>query len=85
MSAGGGQQRRLRDANMVLLRLVAFILLAAAWYFTPAADIDHKITLNHILYKVGIGTRCGEGKPHPDDGPDSYCSFPWAEMVVEDL
>ncbi|XP_035985887.1 protein eva-1-like [Fundulus heteroclitus] len=87
---------------MVALRLVAFSLLAAVFYFTPAAegevvyaclnetvhmacDVDHKITLKHILYKVGIGTRCGEGKPHPEDGPDNYCSFPWAEMVVEDL
>uniref|UniRef100_A0A1A7ZRM7 SUEL-type lectin domain-containing protein n=1 Tax=Nothobranchius furzeri TaxID=105023 RepID=A0A1A7ZRM7_NOTFU len=50
-----------------------------------SCDVDHKITLNHILYKVGIGTRCGEGKRHPDDGPDQFCSFPWAEMVVEDL
>ncbi|XP_071340166.1 L-rhamnose-binding lectin ELEL-1-like [Trachinotus anak] len=87
---------------MVPLRLVAFGLLAAAWYFTRAAEgevvyachndtaemsceVGTKINLEHILYKVGVGTRCGEGKPHPDDGPDTYCSFPWAEMVVEDL
>lgn len=44
-----------------------------------------KIKLEHILYKVGVGTRCGEGKRHPEDGPDNYCTFPWAEMVVEDL
>lgn len=48
-------------------------------------DVGSKIKLEHILYKVGVGTRCGEGKRHPDDGPDNYCSFPWAEMVVEDL
>ncbi|XP_077456183.1 protein eva-1 homolog C-like isoform X1 [Stigmatopora argus] len=44
-----------------------------------------KIRLEHILYKVGVGTRCGEGKRHPDDGEGIFCSFPWAEMVVEDL
>lgn len=49
------------------------------------ADGGSQIHLNHILYKVGVGTRCGEGKKHPDDGPDAFCSFPWAEMVVEDL
>ncbi|KAI9543763.1 hypothetical protein NQZ68_008811 [Dissostichus eleginoides] len=93
---------RLRDANMVPLRLVAFGLLAAACYFTRAAegeviyaclnetaeiscDVGAKIKLDHILYKVGVGTRCGEGKAQPDDGPDTYCSFPWSEMVVEDL
>ncbi|XP_071778475.1 L-rhamnose-binding lectin ELEL-1-like [Centroberyx gerrardi] len=86
---------------MVAMRLVAFGLLAAAWYFTGAegevvyachndtvemsCEVGSKIKLNHILYKVGVGTRCGEGKRHPDDGPDTYCSFPWAEMVVEDL
>ena len=48
-------------------------------------DVGSKINLEHILYKVGVGTRCGEGKRQPDDGPDTYCSFPWAEMVVEDL
>ncbi|XP_034728716.1 L-rhamnose-binding lectin SML-like [Etheostoma cragini] len=87
---------------MVPLRLVAFGVLAAAWYFTRIAEgeviyacfnqtakmsceVGTKIKLDHILYKVGVGTRCGEGKPYPDDGPDTYCSFPWAEMVVEDL
>ncbi|KAG8012250.1 hypothetical protein GBF38_004789 [Nibea albiflora] len=84
-AAGGRQKRTLRDANMVPLRLVAFALLAAAWYLTRAAEVGSKIKLEHILYKVGVGTRCGEGKRHPDDGPDTYCSFPWAEMVVEDL
>lgn len=49
------------------------------------ADGGNQIHLNYILYKVGVGTRCGEGKQHPDDGPDTFCSFPWAEMVVEDL
>lgn len=48
-------------------------------------DVGSKIQLEHILYKVGVGTRCGEGKAHPDDGADTFCSFPWAEMVVEDL
>ncbi|KAF7661626.1 hypothetical protein LDENG_00257330, partial [Lucifuga dentata] len=48
-------------------------------------DVGSEIRLDHILYKVGVGTRCGEGKRYPDDGPDTYCSFPWAEMVVEDL
>ncbi|KAK0149527.1 Latrophilin Cirl [Merluccius polli] len=48
-------------------------------------EVGSKIKLNHILYKVGVGTRCGEGKRHPDDGPGIYCTFPWAEMVVEDL
>lgn len=48
-------------------------------------DVGSKIKLEHILYKVGVGTRCGEGKAHPDDGPDTFCTFPWAEMVVEDL
>merc|ERR1712189_4098 len=93
LSAGG---------DMVPLRLVAFGLLAAAWYLTRAAEgeviyachndtaemsceVGSKIKLEHILYKVGVGTRCGEGKSQPDDGPDNYCSFPWAEMVVEDL
>jgi len=87
--------------NMYTMRLAAFTLLAAAWYFTSAegvviytchndtaeinCDVGSKIKLNHILYKVGVGTRCGEGKRHPEDGPDNYCSFPWAEMVVEDL
>ncbi|KAG7490162.1 L-rhamnose-binding lectin SML-like [Solea senegalensis] len=96
------EERSLRDNKMVPLRLVAFGLLAAAWYFTRATegeviyaclndtaemscDVGSKINLEHILYKVGVGTRCGEGKRHPDDGPDNYCSFPWAEMVVEDL
>ncbi|GLD68436.1 uncharacterized protein AKAME5_001974900 [Lates japonicus] len=91
-----------RDANMVALRLVAFTLLAAAWYLTGAAEgeviyaclndtakmsceVGTKINLEHILYKVGVGTRCGEGKRHPEDGPDTFCTFPWAEMVVEDL
>ncbi|XP_004072876.1 protein eva-1-like [Oryzias latipes] len=50
-----------------------------------SCDGGSQIHLNHILYKVGVGTRCGEGKKHPDDGPDAFCSFPWAEMVVEDL
>nr|XP_046242564.1 L-rhamnose-binding lectin CSL1-like isoform X2 [Scatophagus argus] len=50
-----------------------------------SCGVGSNIKLEHILYKVGVGTRCGEGKPHPDDGPDNYCSFPWAEMVVEDL
>ncbi|KAK2901586.1 L-rhamnose-binding lectin ELEL-1-like isoform X1 [Channa argus] len=50
-----------------------------------SCDVGTKIKLGHILYKVGMGTRCGEGKPHPDDGHNQYCSFPWAEMVVEDL
>nr|XP_057927309.1 protein eva-1-like [Doryrhamphus excisus]XP_057927310.1 protein eva-1-like [Doryrhamphus excisus] len=50
-----------------------------------SCEVGTKMKLNHILYKVGVGTRCGEGKRHPDDGPDNYCSFPWAEMVVEDL
>merc|ERR1711980_57420 len=102
LSAGGGQKRRLRDANMVPLRLVTFGLLAAVWCLTRAAegdviyaclndtavmscDVGSKIKLEHILYKVGVGTRCGEGKRYPDDGPDNFCSFPWAEMVVEDL
>lgn len=53
------------------------------WLSPP--DVGSKIKLEHILYKVGVGTRCGEGKRHPDDGPDNYCTFPWAEMVVEDL
>lgn len=48
-------------------------------------DVGSKIQLEHILYKVGVGTRCGEGKRHPDDGPDAFCTFPWSEMVVEDL
>ncbi|XP_074527068.1 protein eva-1 homolog C-like [Halichoeres trimaculatus] len=85
---------------MVPLRLLAFGLLAAAWFLTPAAegeviyachnetaeiscDVGSKIKLEHILYKVGVGTRCGEGKAQPEDG--IYCTFPWAEMVVEDL
>lgn len=51
----------------------------------PPADVGRKIKLQHILYKVGVGTRCGQGKAQPDDGPDTFCSFPWAEMVVEDL
>ncbi|KAM7391016.1 hypothetical protein PAMP_021734 [Pampus punctatissimus] len=50
-----------------------------------SCEVGSKIKLEHILYKVGVGTRCGEGKVHPDDGPDTYCTFPWAEMVVEDL
>ncbi|KAM9743275.1 uncharacterized protein ACNS7B_010831 [Menidia menidia] len=50
-----------------------------------SCDVGSKINLDHILYKVGVGTRCGEGKAHPEDGPGSFCSFPWAEMVVEDL
>ncbi|TWW60900.1 hypothetical protein D4764_05G0009900 [Takifugu flavidus] len=50
-----------------------------------SCDVGSKIKLEHILYKVGVGTRCGEGKAHPDDGPDTFCNFPWAEMVVEDL
>ncbi|XP_068167882.1 L-rhamnose-binding lectin ELEL-1-like [Antennarius striatus] len=50
-----------------------------------SCDVGSKIQLEHILYKVGVGTRCGEGKSQPDDGPDVYCTFPWAEMVVEDL
>ncbi|XP_072242993.1 L-rhamnose-binding lectin ELEL-1-like [Leuresthes tenuis] len=102
MPAGGATKRRLRDGNMVPVRLVAFGLLAAAWCFTRvvegevvyaclndtvhmSCDAGSKINLDHILYKVGVGTRCGEGKQHPDDGPDIFCSFPWAEMVVEDL
>jgi len=87
--------------NMYTMRLAAFTLLAAAWYFTSTegvviyachndtaeinCDLGSKIKLDHILYKVGVGTRCGEGKRHPEDGPDNYCSFPWSEMVVEDL
>ncbi|XP_028314001.1 latrophilin-like protein 1 [Gouania willdenowi] len=50
-----------------------------------SCDVGTSISLEHILYKVGVGTRCGEGKRHPDDGEGVYCSFPWAEMVVEDL
>ncbi|XP_062418628.1 L-rhamnose-binding lectin SML-like [Pungitius pungitius] len=50
-----------------------------------SCDLGAKIQLDHILYKVGVGTRCGEGKRFPDDGPETFCSFPWAEMVVEDL
>lgn len=57
---------------------------AVTLWFSPP-DVGSKIKLEHILYKVGVGTRCGEGKRHPDDGPDNYCAFPWAEMVVEDL
>ncbi|CAL8333664.1 unnamed protein product [Arctogadus glacialis] len=83
------------------MRLLAFCVLAAAWYFTASegeviyschnetaelkCEVGSKIMLNHILYKVGVGTRCGEGKRHPEDGPGSYCTFPWAELVVEDL
>lgn len=48
-------------------------------------DVGRTIKLEHILYKVGVGTRCGEGKVHPDDGPGAFCNFPWAERVVEDL
>ncbi|XP_061880134.1 protein eva-1-like [Entelurus aequoreus] len=50
-----------------------------------SCEVGSKMKLHHILYKVGVGTRCGEGKHHPDDGPDTFCSFPWADMVVEDL
>ncbi|XP_061625258.1 L-rhamnose-binding lectin CSL1-like [Phyllopteryx taeniolatus] len=50
-----------------------------------SCESGFKIHLDHILYKVGVGTRCGEGKHHPDDGEGVFCSFPWAEMVVEDL
>lgn len=56
------------------------------WVPSPLSpDVGSKIKLEHILYKVGVGTRCGEGKAQPDDGPDTFCNFPWAEMVVEDL
>lgn len=48
-------------------------------------DVGSKIKLEHILYKVGVGTRCGEGKAQPADGVNTFCTFPWAEMVVEDL
>lgn len=48
-------------------------------------EVGSKINLDYILYKVGVGTRCGEGKRYPDDGPDNFCTFPWSEMVVEDL
>ncbi|KAG7282393.1 hypothetical protein CRUP_029714 [Coryphaenoides rupestris] len=54
-------------------------------YVAEAGDVGSKIQLNYILYKVGVGTRCGEGKRHPDDGPGVYCKFPHSEMVVEDL
>ncbi|XP_077377983.1 D-galactoside-specific lectin-like isoform X1 [Festucalex cinctus] len=50
-----------------------------------SCESGFKIHLEYILYKVGVATRCGEGKRHPDDGEGVFCSFPWAEMVVEDL
>ncbi|KAJ3603653.1 hypothetical protein NHX12_028398 [Muraenolepis orangiensis] len=97
----GSPWTRERNTMVPATRLLAACLLATAWYFTATegvvlytchndtaeleCEVGSKIQLHHILYKVGVGTRCGEGKRHPEDGPGIFCTFPWAEMVVEDL
>ncbi|XP_077571478.1 uncharacterized protein LOC144195605 isoform X3 [Stigmatopora nigra] len=68
-----------------MLGMLALAVFSALCFLTPTTESGFKIRLEHILYKVGVGTRCGEGKRHPDDGEGVFCSFPWAEMVVEDL
>ncbi|XP_077377984.1 uncharacterized protein LOC144019049 isoform X2 [Festucalex cinctus] len=74
-----------KDATAIMLRMLAFTLVSALYFLSHTTESGFKIHLEYILYKVGVATRCGEGKRHPDDGEGVFCSFPWAEMVVEDL